>query len=121
MARHAKPLIGFALGNHLTILRPGVSAPDREAGHRACRRMACEARARDLPGTLPTGSREANCESLAPIRAIHRPVAVRIALSGEMRANFFLGANPVFRKPRLRDRRASGMLSRRNAGALISN
>jgi hypothetical protein len=34
--------------------------------------------------------------------------------------NFFLGANPVFRKPYLRGGRASATLSRSNAGILIS-
>ena len=56
---------------------------------------------------------------LAPIRSNLRPATVPIALSGEMRANFFLGANPVFRKPHLRGGRASDMVSRSNAGALM--
>jgi hypothetical protein len=45
----------------------------------------------------------------------------RIELSGKMRANFFLGANRLFRKAHVRGGPASGMLSRSNACALISN
>jgi hypothetical protein len=82
------------------------------------------AQARDRIRELANGQRsEAKSRfenRLASIRAIRRPATVRTALSGKMRANFFLGANPVFPKPHLRGGRASGTLSRSNAGALLS-
>jgi hypothetical protein len=77
-------------------------------------------RIRDLANGKLGEAKDRFANRLAPIRAIRRPATVRIALSGKMRANFFLGANPAFRKPHLRGGRASGTLSRSNAGALIS-
>jgi hypothetical protein len=48
---------------------------------------------------------------LASIRPIFHLAALRIALFGEIRSNFFLGANPEFPTPRLRAAHAPGALS----------